>query len=438
MVVHEVTEEEPTNAALARLRTENARLLDELQRLEELLRAAVELSAAMVQAEDPATVRHELLRRLVEDMGMAGAVLWCPAREHDDDLELIAAYGLPEEVRARVARLPASSLPGQLAAGYLARRVVPQGEDGWPGWPGCQLRLIAVPRPSSGVLGLYHQEPLPALVDGVLATLAHALAASVHQTTLHRRARTVVDALQRELVGGPAAVPAGVEVGMVYQSATQGVHVGGDFTDVLGTQNGYLGVACGDVSGKGVEAASLTAMAVYSMRAFALQGGSPSRVLTLLNAAVCEQTPEERFVTLAYARVDTQQWRGQIALAGHPTPLVVGPRGVTALDVTPQVPVGLLQESSYDDVEIALQPGEALVLYTDGVTEARRGGEAPGPLLGTEGLATVLEGLRGLDAQGVADGVWRAVQDWTNDRTTDDTAIVVLRRPADPQPVARS
>lgn len=428
MGVHEVTEEEPANAALKRLRAENARLLDELRQLEHLLRAAVDLSAALVQAEDPTSVRRELLRRLVEDMGMAGAVLWCPLHEGDPDLELIAAYGLPPEVEARIERLPLSSLPPRLASDRLSRQVAPHGQQEWPGK---RLCLIAVPKPSSGVLGLYHQEPLPALVDGVVATLTHALAASVHQTTLHRRARTVVDSLQRELVGGPVSVPAGVEIGMVYQSATQGVHVGGDFTDVFGTQHGYLGVACGDVSGKGVEAASLTAMAVYSLRAFALQGASPSDVLTLLNAAVCEQTPDERFMTLAYARVDTDRWRGQLALAGHPTPLLVGPDGVSCLDVAPEVPVGLLAETTYEEIDIALQPGQALVFYTDGVTEARRGGEAPGRLFGTEGLVTVLDDLRGVDAEAIAEGVWSAVREWTNDRTTDDIAIVVLRRPGD-------
>jgi phosphoserine phosphatase RsbU/P len=190
-------------------------------------------------------------------------------------------------------------------------------------------------------------------------------------------------------------------------------------------------VACGDVSGKGVEAASLTAMAVYSLRAFALQGTTPQMVLKMANGTVCRQTAVERFMTLAYARVDPVDWSAQLALAGHPPPLLVSRAGVRVLPIAPDVPVGLDDEATFDQVEFALQPGESLVLYTDGVTESRRAGGSPSDLLGVAGLVAVLERLRDGDAEAITRGVWAAVQEWTDGGTSDDTALVVLRRSPD-------
>jgi serine phosphatase RsbU (regulator of sigma subunit) len=406
-------------AELAGAAVANADVLQEYQHLEEMLGAAVQMSAALVRVQGAAAVRRELLRRLVEDMGAAAAVLW--QQEGDGHLLLALAHGLPEEVHTRIDRLPVASRAGELLV---------QGRDavGASSWPGHTLRLARVPGPTPAVLGVYSARPLPELFGRVLETLAHALAAAVEQANLHSRVQSVVDSLQRELRPRNVTLPPGVEIGTHYQSATSGVEVGGDFYDYFTTRDGHLGLVCGDVSGKGVEAASLTAMAVYSLRAFALQGTTPQMVLKMTNGTVCGQTASERFMTLAYARVDPVDWTGHLALAGHPPPVLVSQQGVRVLTVIPDIPVGLVEEATYDQVEFALQPGESLVLYTDGVTEARRAGGSPGDLLGVDGLVRVLEGLRGADADTIASGVWNAVQEWTDDGTTDDTALVVLRR----------
>nr|MDQ3610087.1 serine/threonine-protein phosphatase [Actinomycetota bacterium] len=268
----------------------------------------------------------------------------------------------------------------------------------------------------------------------VLATLARALSTAVRETTLHKRARTVVDSLQRQLLPRDVRLPGGIQVGTVYRSATAGVDVGGDFFDVFTADTGHVGVACGDVSGKGVEAASLTAMAVYSLRAYALPGAPPSTVLRLLNGAVSEQTPDDRFVTLAYARIDPATFRVQLALAGHPPPLVVDGDDVRVLDIPPDVPVGTLRHATFEQSELRLVAGQSLVLYTDGVTEARQAGSGAGDprLLGVEGLVEVVRGLTGQGPQALADGVWAAVRTWTGDGTTDDCAIIVVRCAPEP------
>lgn len=415
-------------AELASTALDNARLVDSFARLERLLRGAVDASAAIVESTEPAVVRRRLLGALVDRVGMSGAALW-QEREDGAGMTLVASAGLPHDVRERVAILPVTSMAARMASGQLGARLRHTVTSAaTSSWDGHVVRLVPVPEPARGVLGVYADRALPELVDDVLATLAHALASAVHQTTLHQRARTVVDSLQRELRPRTVVLPAGLSVGTVYRSATAGVEVGGDFYDVFATRSGQIGIACGDVSGKGVEAASLTAMAVYSLRAFALPGISPPGVLAMLNGAVVEQTSAEHFMTLAYLRLDVETWTLQLAVAGHPPPVLVDHRGPRLLDVVPGVPIGVLADEAYTPVDLYLDEGAALVLYTDGVSEARCGGAPGGELLGAEGLLRAVAALPAVAAQRLADGVWAAVLDWTGGGTSDDCAVVVVRR----------
>ncbi|WP_165492102.1 SpoIIE family protein phosphatase [Egibacter rhizosphaerae] len=416
-------------ATLSSTAVDNARLVDQFQRLEEMLTAAVMTSAALVECTEPQDVQRRLLDGLVGDMGLAGAALWVPGSDGEPGLQLAASAGLPSEVHELIAHLPDSSMAGKLAHGAVSGRLRQAATAAaTSSWPGHEVRLVHVPEPAPGILGVYVDRPVPDLVDGVLATLAHALAAAVHQATLHERARTVVDSLQRELRPRGVVLPQQVDVGHVYRSATAGVDVGGDFIDWFVTERDEIGVACGDVSGKGVEAASLTAMAVYSLRAFGMRGTSAAMLLQLLNGSVVDQTPPERFMTLAYAKFDPATWEFQLALAGQPPPAVVSAGGARLVDAPPDPPVGIDTDTSFDQTELQLGPGEALVLYTDGVTEARG---ADGALFGSARLIETLSGLASGDAwtaQQVADGVWAAIQEWTDGGTTDDCALVVLRR----------
>jgi sigma-B regulation protein RsbU (phosphoserine phosphatase) len=256
-----------------------------------------------------------------------------------------------------------------------------------------------------------------------------ALSRAIQQTTLHQRTQQTADALVRELRPRSVAVPTELEVGYVYRSATRGASVGGDFFDWFLADSGHFGIACGDVSGKGVEAASLTAMAVYTLRAFALRGTTPQIVLSMLNNALCDQTSPERFATLAYARVEPDTGNALLGLAGHPPPVLVDGESARMPAIAADVPVGLLAEESFSQHALTLEAGQSLVLVTDGVTEARRAdGDGNPELLGERGLIELLSGRGDSTAQELADAVWAGVVRWTNDVTADDCAIVVLKR----------
>ncbi len=413
-------------AALALDRREHAR---ERQGLERLLRATVSTSASLVGSVDPDSLRERFLAALVDELGFAGAALWLPT---DQGMALASSRGLPGEVIDAVRALPEESMAAKLDAGVLPPALARAGAaTAASSWPGRRVRLVNVPDPTGGVVGVYHERALGSLVDGVLATLVQSFAAALHQTTLHAQARRVVDALQQEL--RPRDVPeraGGLDLGWVYRSATAGVDVGGDFFDVLRTEDGHVGIGCGDVSGKGVEAASLTAMAVHSLRAYALHGSAPSTVMTMLNGAIADQTSPERFVTIAYLLLDPVSGRGGITSAGHPPPVRVGHQGIEPLDLAVDLPAGVDPTAPYAESPVRLAPGESLVLYTDGVTEARRADDEA--LLGLDGLVALLRHAPHHDAQAMADAVWTGVQEWTGGGTTDDTAVVVVRRPHEP------
>ena len=406
---------------------EATQLRGEFSRLEELLQGAVRTSAGLVGHTEPAGVRRQLVDSIVADMGLAGAALWLPDPDNTEGAVLVAASGLPDDVRDQVAVLPRGDAVTAAAEGQR-RWHIPSDATSARAWEGHHLHLVPVPEPSTGALGVYSREPLPGAAAEVFASLGQALASAVHQTTLHRQARSVIEALQRQLPPRAVELAPGLQTGHIYRSATAGVPIGGDFLDVFATATGHIGLACGDVSGKGIEAATLSAMAVYSLRAFALQGAMPRIVTAMMDAAVEAQTGDDRFLTMIYARIEAREWAVELTAAGHPPPILIGPDGARVLDVPADVPVGMLGTSAYRQEAFSLPAGHSLMLYTDGVTEARSGHDEQRSLLGLERLVGIAHDLRARDAQGIADGVWDAVQTWTAGVTTDDCAVVVVRR----------
>jgi hypothetical protein len=411
-------------AALLVTAWRNVELRRDRAALARMLRGALEATAELTEARTPASVRQRMLGGLVERLGVDAAALW----ERDAEvggLDLVAQVGLPPGVEATVRRLSPGSTAFRLASQPLAEEEQPPVSSS-SSWPGRSVRLVEVPGPVRGVLGVYATDPLPPLVDGILATLAHALASATQLTRAHSRSRSVLDALQAELRPTGIGLPPSVDVGWSYSSALADVDVGGDFYDVLVAADGLVGVVCGDVCGKGIEAASLTAMAVHATRAYARDGDPPQRVLADLNEMACERTGDERFLTLAYAKLDPTSGAVSLGLAGHPPPVLLGADGPSLVAAEVDLPVGILAGETYRETTLHLAPGDRLVFYTDGVTEARAAGSPDRALLGADGLLAILDRAGDRSAAAVAEHVWDEVQRYTGGVTGDDCCIVVL------------
>lgn len=252
------------------------------------------------------------------------------------------------------------------------------------------------------------------------------LAAKNEAEASRERARTLARTLQQTLI--PPALPhiAGLELAAHYHPAGDGTEVGGDFYDLFPASSSQWIVSVGDVRGKGAEAAVVTALARYTVRGLAVgHVGSLRPVVSQLNDVLLNQG-SDRFVSLVLGRLTrtTEGWRVDVAGGGHPPPLVVRD-GVATPVVLDGTLVGIFPEMDVDERSLDLAPDDALVLFTDGVTEARRGSE----FFGDERVVTAVSG--GGTAAELADRLLREVLDFQHGEASDDIAVLVLRVPTD-------
>ena len=268
--------------------------------------------------------------------------------------------------------------------------------------------------------------------------LAYRCALAADNARLYRGRSEIARVLQRSLLPRHLPEIPGVEVGAEYLSVGEASEVGGDFYDLINTvEDGWI-CAIGDVRGKGVEAASVTALARYTIRAVTLKNDRPSEVLAALNEAMLRQLPEDRFCTAACVRLEPQDGSegvgADVSRAGHPPPLLVRSGGeVEEVGCSGKV-LGVFPDAELRDTSLRLMPGEALVLYTDGVTEAR---SPDGDFFGEGKLRHLLSSCAGCDAVTLARRVKGVVLDFQEGYPRDDLAILVLRASEGAAPAER-
>jgi serine phosphatase RsbU (regulator of sigma subunit) len=220
----------------------------------------------------------------------------------------------------------------------------------------------------------------------------------------------------------------GLDVAACYTSGGTGAEVLGDFYDVFPSLPGRWGVVVGDVCGKGAGAAKSTAMARYTLRAEAHRHSRPSEVLAALNQALLDwPRADPRFLTAIYATLapTTSGVSVRIAAAGHPLALVHRADGRVHAFGRPGTLLGLFPDPELIDSRTRLHPGDSLILFTDGVTEAHRLGDYE--LFGDERLRDAIATTAGQAAADVARCVAQAALAFGGEPPADDTAILVLK-----------
>jgi len=274
--------------------------------------------------------------------------------------------------------------------------------------------------------------------------LARRAALAVDNARLYRERSETARALQGSLLPSHLPDVPGVEVGLRYLPAGE-ADVGGDFYDIFDMAVGFRedsdepptgsawGVVIGDVCGKGAEAAALLALARYTVRAMAMRRECPSAILAGLNEAMLRQRRERddhKFCTVVYIRLETDTEepgaRVIIARGGHPAPVLLKADGSVRGIGDPGRALGVFDDPGLRQQEARLSPGDALVLYTDGVTEAR---SPDGGFFGEERLMSLLRACADLDASTLAGRIESAVLDFQENCSRDDIAVLVLRVP---------
>ncbi|MEP7054903.1 MAG: SpoIIE family protein phosphatase [Actinomycetota bacterium] len=259
----------------------------------------------------------------------------------------------------------------------------------------------------------------------VTADLVRRASLAIDNARLFRERVTVASALQSSLLPSGTPVVAGCELGVSYLAAGEGNDVGGDFYDVFPIGETRWGVAIGDVCGKGAEAAAVTGLARHVIRLLGRDGRSVVDVLERLNRAILEEGPRARFVTAGYAVVERVAGGAVVDLcsAGHPLPIMMRADGSVFAVGKPQTLLGVIEDPRLESQLIDVSAGDALVFFTDGVTERREGDR----MLGEEGLMAMLRECTGLPAPAIAHRIERGVVDFQAEPPRDDIAIVVIK-----------
>ncbi|WP_227870461.1 SpoIIE family protein phosphatase [Streptomyces otsuchiensis] len=337
-------------------------------------------------------------------------------------------------------------------AGHPA--LAPWGVGAWAGFPivtsdgqaiGSMCVIDAEPR-------IWKQGELEAL-----AILARAVSSEVNLRVSLTATRTALDdardALERaqhaltnssELARSlqdsllpPALRPVpGLEVAARYLPASGDAAVVGDFYDLFQGRTGWWTAVMGDVCGKGTDAAKVTALARYTMRADAGEHLSPAEVLDRLNTAMHAQRAP-RFLTAVQTtfRTTPAGLSGRLCLAGHPPALIRRADGRVQQVGTSGTLLGVFPAVRLSDVRFRMAPGDLLLLYTDGACEARPDPAAPGPhrpMFDEAALARTLAETPGLDADATTQHIAAALAAHHGGFASDDTALLAVRVPPAP------
>lgn len=254
--------------------------------------------------------------------------------------------------------------------------------------------------------------------------IARRMARAIENSRLYRERDYVARTLQRSLLPPELPPVPGIDVQALFLPAFRGYEVGGDFYDVFETPNGRWAAVIGDVCGKGVEAATLTGLARHTLRAVS-DVERPSEALVALNGALLRENVEGRFCTVAYVLIEPERGGGarlRIAAGGHPLPHHVSVDAMTRSVGRHGTLLGITEDPHLEDVEVRLDPGEALVLFTDGILRKEEAfGDEP------EGLIKVLQSTPPASAAEVTEQIRQYVDDLIAEEQKDDIAILVLR-----------
>ena len=297
---------------------------------------------------------------------------------------------------------------------------------------GQRTHVVALPLVSRarvlGVLALGSPEPFDPMTYMAAVELARRAGLAIETARLYEEQAATAAALQASLL--PSALPeiAGLDLAARYHSASPGMSVGGDFYDAVVPGDDSVVLTIGDVCGKGAEAAAITGMSRDLLRLLVEDGWEPVPALRRLNRALLTYPASSRFCTIALTRVQREGERltARICLGGHPEPVVRRSDGTTELVGMPGDLLGVLEDDELElhEIEIELAVGDALVLYTDGVTERRDARR----MFGQYGLRRTLTSATGASAEELAHAIEHAAESFVDAELRDDLAILVLRR----------
>ena len=406
------------------------------------LHAQHEISRSFAQSLSLGTTLDVLAKSIVELLGVDAAVIRMPD-ERGTEFVQPTVHVNDERVDSAVRAL--LSRPQQLPRGALLARLRrgeplvldPELADSFGGAlallapflrKGSSAAVIPIATPAEllatlTIISLHPGRPVAGEVAETALAIGGQAALAIENARLYGQQKAFADTMQRALLPREAPSLPGLELGDVYESAAR-VEVGGDVYDYLTLRDGRLAVVLGDVTGHGVDATADMAMAKYVFRSLAREHTDPGTFLAAANDVVASEIAIGRFITMVELVFDADAGEVACASGGHPPPRLVLPDGTVESISASGLALGIDAPQAYATVTEQFPPGAIVVVYTDGVIEARRGGEQ----FGVERLDALLAQHRALPPQEIAQAALAACREWTGHELTDDFAVVVVKR----------
>jgi len=246
----------------------------------------------------------------------------------------------------------------------------------------------------------------------------------IEQETAHREGQERELQQAREIQQSllPKQIPQvdGFEIDGAWEPARE---VGGDYYDVIRLSENKLGICIADVVGKSVSAALLMANVQASVRAFATDAVSPANLCARVNSVLCSSISAGKFVTLFYGVLDAERRTFRFTNAGHLLPILIRRQGQTEELSNGGALLGVFPEWTYEDSEIRLFPGDCILLFTDGITEA---GMENGEEFGEERLIASARRYAGKTVSGLKAGILADTKDFCASQLRDDATLIVV------------
>jgi serine phosphatase RsbU (regulator of sigma subunit) len=425
-----------------RLGAERSAALDAEREASRLLRALYEISRSFTESLSLDETLHAVARTIVETLGVDGAALRMP-HERGDALVPVAVHvredRLDDPIR-KILSLPQPLSPlrpsvfrsrtpvvldveSARALGAAQQPLIPFLEKGAT----AAVIPLATQEEILGTLTLLSLDADRPLVGEILdaaMSIAGQAALALDNARLYQERKEFAETMQRSLLPRRRPELPGLEIGDVYASSAR-VEVGGDVYDFLELPDGRLAVVLGDVTGHGIDAAADMAMAKFVFRSVAREHSEPADFLAAANEIVLGEIAAAKFITLLYLTVDPRTGELACASAGHPPPRLVSPGKAPQPLGTAGLALGIEAGQRYETARVQLERGAAVVLYTDGLVEARREGE----LYGEERLDQALARNAELSAPELARALAQDCRAFAGE-LGDDLAVVVLKHTA--------
>jgi serine phosphatase RsbU (regulator of sigma subunit) len=423
-----------------RLGAERTEALEAERDASKRLRALYEISRSFTESLSLDATLEAITRTIVESLGVDAAALRMPD-ERGTALVPVAVHVREErltEALETILSLPQPLSPVRPSVFRSGEALVLDAESAAALGPAHEPLIPFLEKGSSvaviplstqveilgtlTLLSLDSDNPIAGNTLEAAISIAGQAALALDNARLYQQQKRFADTMQRSLLPRTRPQLEELEIGDVYDPSAR-VDVGGDVYDYLELADGRLAVVLGDVTGHGIDATADMAMAKFVFRSLAREHPEPGDFLSAANEIVLEEIGAGKFITLLYLTVDGRAGELACASAGHPPPRLLRAGGKPEPLAVGGLALGIDGGQRYEEAHVRLEPGDAIVLYTDGLLEARRDGE----LYGEQRLDAALTANAHLPAQELANTLLADCKAFGGE-LGDDCAIVVLKR----------